>query len=257
MAPNLDSLRTNVMPSTRVDAILSRWRFTLFLCVLVAAGCAPVPGAKPRTAAGSAGVVPLPSLPVPGSDHYRVDPERSDVRILVYRGGPLASVGHNHVLRVHGLQGDVYVAGPVSRSGFSLSFPVAALEVDAPAARAEAGSEFATVLSPQAIAATYRNMTGPAVLDAARHPDIALQSVAVTEAADSLQVTVRITLLGTSRDLVVPARMDAGAGDITITTEFTLRTTDFGMTPFSVLGGGLRVEDEVRIRARIVAALTG
>lgn len=237
------------MTSTRVDRILSGWRITLFVCVIAAAGCAPAPGAKPGT--GVPELAPLPPLPAPGSVHYRVDPVRSDVRILVYRGGPLAKVGHNHVVRVHDLRGDIYLAEPMQLSGFRLSFPVAAMEVDPPAARAEAGGDFATALSPEAVAATYTNMIGAAVLDAARFPDVTLRSVAVRDTGRSLDLAVRITLHGVSRDQAIPVQMEEVADGVVITGEFTLLTSDFSMTPFSVLGGGLQVLDEVKIQFRI------
>jgi hypothetical protein len=35
--------------------------------------------------------------------------------------------------------------------------------------------------------------------------------------------------------------------------ELRLRQSDFGITPFSVLGGALTVEDELRVRYRLLA----
>ena len=40
-----------------------------------------------------------------GAAVYRIDPQTSDVRLLVYRDGVLSTFGHNHVVsleRVHG-----------------------------------------------------------------------------------------------------------------------------------------------------------
>lgn len=238
------------MNSTLVHSILSRWRITLFLCVIVLAGCVPAPNGKP--APGTGELAP-PPLQVMGSLKYTVDSARSEVRILVYRGGPLAKAGHNHVLRVRELRGSVYLAEPLRLSGFELAFPVAALEVDPPAARAEEGAEFATALSHQAIEATYRNLIGPAVLDAARYPEITLRSVAVTGTGAVAQVMARIMLHGESRDLPAPVTLENNADGLIISGQFAVRTSEFGMTPFSVLGGGLQVKDEVQIRFRLIA----
>lgn len=242
------------MHSTRAHSILSRWQITLFLCVIVLAGCVPSPGGKPAPRAGAPELAPLPPLQADGSVRHAIDGEKSDVRILVFRGGPLAKAGHNHVLRVRDLRGEVYLAEPLRLSGFELAFPVAALEVDPPAARAEEGGDFASALSPQAIEATYRNMIGPAVLDAAQYPEITLRSVAVTGTGPAAEVTVRITLHGMSRDQVIPVVLERRPAGLTIACEFKIRTSDFGMTPFSVLGGGLQVQDDLHIRARLVAA---
>lgn len=228
--------------------------------LLLAAGACQAPGTLPdRTVTGAAApaTVPLPPLPVAGSRHFVVDPSRSDVRILVYRGGPLARVGHNHVLRVHELAGEVYLGESAAQSAFRISFPVSALEIDRPADRADEGGEFATPLSEQAIEATRANLLGPAVLDAARYPVVSLQSVAAAGPAWGPTMTVRVTLHGREHDLVVPVALSLDGDRLVATAFLTLRTSDFGMTPFSALGGGLQVQDEVRIRAHIVATTDG
>ncbi len=240
---------------TRSAAMLLRGTCALFLCALLVTGCQPSRQKETQTPAAVASgtaLAPLPDLPVAGSTHYVVDDKASDVRILVYRGGPLAKVGHNHVLRVHDLSGDVYLVPQFHRSGFALSFPVAKLEVDPPAARAEEGSDFDTALSPQAIEATYKNMIGPAVLNGDLYPEIMLRSVALTGPATS-QASVRVTLHGMTRDIPVPLAIEKHSDTLRITGVFTLRTSDFGITPFSVLGGGLQVLDEVKVRFRIAA----
>ena len=244
------------MTLTNSPAILLRPVCTLFISALLFTGCqAPPPRELHGPAAESTAreLVPLPPLPVAGSTHYVVDRKESDVRILVFRGGPLAKVGHNHVVRVHDLSGDIYLSPQFHQSGFSLAFPVAALQVDPPEARADEGAEFAVMPSPQAIDATYKNMTGPALLDAQQFPEITLRSVEMIGPEWGPEVTVRVTLRGVERDLIVPLAVHSDHGALTVTGTFSLQTSDFGMTPFSVLGGGLQVLDEVKIRAHIVA----
>ncbi len=231
-------------------------RCAVLTALVLAAGACQTPATLPHGPATRAAVpvaVPLPPLPVEGSRRFVVDSSRSDVRILVYREGPLARVGHNHALRVHELEGEVYLGAAAPQSGFRLSFPVSALEVDRPDDRAEEGGEFALPLSLEAIDATRTNLLGAAVLDADRFPDVQLQSVSATGPVWGPTVTVRVTLHGIARDLVVPVALHQDGNSLFVTAFVTLRTSDFGMTPFSVLGGGLRVRDEVRIRARIVA----
>jgi hypothetical protein len=242
------------MNSTRRGAILSPARATLFLVVAMLAGCRMAPPADRVATPAPAAPVTAP-LPAPTRDgvRYIVDAAASDVRILVYRGGPLAKVGHNHVLRVRDLRGEVILAEPIHRSRFALSFPVAALEVDPPDARADEGPEFAAPPSPQAIAATRGNLLGPAVLDAGRYPEITLRSVSLTGPPWGPHVTVRVALHGIERDIAVPVALQRDGHVLSITAFLTLRTADFGITPFTVLGGGLRVENAMDIRARIIA----
>jgi polyisoprenoid-binding protein YceI len=99
-------------------------------------------------------------------------------------------------------------------------------------------------------------MTGPDVLDAERHSQVTLRSVSLTGPPWGPEVAVRLTLHGVARDIVLPLAMHRRGEELVITGTFALRTSDFGMTPFSVLGGGLQVLDEVKIRFRILARRT-
>ena len=244
------------MHLTACPAILLRWVCTLFISTLLLTGCQPAAHREVQAPAAGAAVKeasPLPPLPLAGSAHYVVDGKESDVRILVFRGGPLAKVGHNHVVRVHDLAGDIYLAPQFHQSGFALTFPVAGLRVDPPDAREDEGAEFTVMPSPQAIDATHKNMTGPALLDAQQFPEISLRSVAMVGPAWGPEATVRVTLHGVQRDLIVPLAINVCNDELTVTGMLMLRTSDFGMTPFSVLGGGLQVLDEIKIRFNIVA----
>ena len=175
------------------------------------------------------------------------------MRVLVYRGGPLARYGHNHVMAVRQAAGDVYLAEDFHRSAFVLRFPVAALEVAPPAARADEGGDFASQPSAQALAGTRENMLGTGVLDGDNYPEIEIRSAAVTGPEWGPEVTVQISLHGVTREYTVPIALEHSGRQLIATGLLALRTTDFNMTPFSVLGGGLQVQDEVKIRFRIVA----
>jgi len=199
---------------------------------------------------------PAPPLPVAAA-HYRIRGAESHLRILVFKGGPLAQFGHNHVITAGKIQGDVYLTPDIHKAGFHLTVPVQSLVVDPPAARKEEGGDFASSPSPEAVAGTRKNMLGPKVLDAQRYPDIDIRSVAVTGPDWAPDITVRITLHGVSRDLTVPVSLQHGDGRVTATGVFKLNQSDFGITPFAVMGGGLQVQDTVRIRFRITAVKAG
>ena len=67
---------------------------------------------------------------------------------------------------------------------------------------------------------------------------------------------MQISLHGVTREYTVPIALDHSGQRLTATGMLVLRTTAFNMIPFSVLGGGLQVQDEVKIRFRIVANKT-
>lgn len=223
--------------------------FALAALLLASCQTAPVTGG----AAPAAG--PLPPLPVQGTAHYVLDGARSDVRFLVYRAGPLAAlIGHNHVIEAKQLRGDVYLADDIRASGFSLTLPVAGFTVDDTAARRVEGPDFASQPSAAAIEGTRTNMLGPEVLDAEHFPEIGIRSVRLMGPDWGLDATVRITLHGTARDVTVPIAIQQHGDDLSVTGAFDIKQSDFGMTPLSILGGGLQVADGMRIRFHLVAA---
>lgn len=227
----------------------------LAFLLLVSAGCqTPAPSTQQPSAQQPS--APAPELPVQGASHFRIAAGESALRILVYRGGPLAEFGHNHVVAARQLEGDVYVTPDIHNAGFRIRIPVQGFVVDPPAARRDEGEEFSSQPSDQAIAGTRKNMLGPGVLDAEHYPEIVIRSLAITGPEWAPEVTVRITLHGVSRDLAVPVAVNRRDGRISVTGTLELQQTDFGMIPFSVMGGGLVVQDRLKIRFRIVAVET-
>lgn len=188
----------------------------------------------------------------PGAPRFAVDPHASEVRLLVYREGPLARFGHNHVL-VGRMEGEVRAADTAAGSAFRLEIPVGSLAVDPPAARAEEGAEFAAEVSDQARKGTRDNMLGEEVLDAGRNPLLRIASVTLAGPRWNPTVTARVTLRGATRDVRFPAAVFQYGDTIEVIAFFRMRQSDFGLKPFAVFGGGLLVRDIIDIRIRIIA----
>ncbi len=183
---------------------------------------------------------------------YRVDPQASEIRLLVYRDGPLARFGHSHVVvgRVHG---EIRAGDAAAASGFRLEIPVDSFAVDPPAARAEEGDEFAAQVSEPARRDTRENMLGADVLDAARHPLVRVESIALVGPQWGPTVTARVTLRGVTRDLRFAAAVLRQDDTLVVVAGFRIRQSEFGIEPISALNGGLRVRDALDIRVRLVA----
>jgi hypothetical protein len=191
---------------------------------------------------------------VPGSVLYSVDSAASQVLVLVYREGPMAALGHNHVMNLRGLTGSVQLHEVTERSRFALQFAPTDIAVDEPALRATAGADFVGNVNDAAREGTRNNMLGEKLLQAAGFPRITLNADRVDVAADgSLVVTTRINVRGQNYHIRVPLRLQRGASDLTASGEFTLRQSELGLTPFSVMMGALRVSDAMQVRFRIVA----
>lgn len=181
-----------------------------------------------------------------GKPVYRVDAARSLVAITVRRGGSLARLGHDHVVASHAVQG--YIAPEQGRA--DLYVPLGELSVDEPALRTEAGLD--TQPSPSDIAGTRTNMLGK-VLDTRQFPFALIRVRGVKKMPTGVLLAAAITLHGVTRRFEVPAQIETGRGQMSITGLLGLNQSDFGIVPFSILGGAIQVQDRISLRFRIYA----
>jgi hypothetical protein len=181
-----------------------------------------------------------------GETIFRVDPALTLVVMEVRRSGSLARLGHDHVVASHDVQG--YIAPDEQRS--DLYVELERLVVDEPELRAEAG--FDTQPSAAFIAGTRQNMLEK-VLEFERHP-FALVSVRTADADNGAsRLNVSVTLHGVVRSLQVPVEIEKSADEIGVSGRLTLTQSEFGITPFSILGGAIAVQDAVNVRFHIRA----
>jgi hypothetical protein len=230
-----------------VSRICAAWLAALLLCACGA------PKIKPATGSGAAGPLPAPAA-IPA---YRIDPAQSELRLLVYRTGALARLGHNHVIVNHALAGWVDAKKPLSSASFSLRVPVADFVVDDAQARAGEGADFSTAVPDDAKAGTRHNMLGAALLDAERYPTITLTSAGIRQQPGKLLATMTVELKGRESTIVVPFTLEMSADRIAASGTVVLRQSELGLTPFSVMLGALQVQDEFTVRFRLVALPSG
>ena len=228
------------------------------LCVGLAACGAPKTRQSPAMGEGVE-----PTRPPAGAAAYSIDSAQSELRLLVYRAGPMARLGHNHVILNRAIGGwvDAAAAGlPGSRpspesASFSLYVPVADFIVDDAPARSEEGQDFSADVPEEAKSGTRRNMLSAAVLDAERFPVITLTSVGITEASEgNLTATLTIGVAGHESTLTVPFRLTISPDRISAAGSVVLRQSDLGLTPLSVMLGALQVQDDLTVKFKFVAA---
>ncbi|MFG6466272.1 YceI family protein [Roseateles sp. BYS87W] len=153
------------------------------------------------------------------------------LRVWVFRAGAAAHLGHNHVMRAGDLRVQWPAAGPVLR------FRLDALAVDPPELRAAAGPAFASVVDDDARAGTRANLLR--ALEAQAHPEVVVRTLQQRGEGPRRAVEVEIELHGVTRRqwlaVEVQGRRAHGVA--------VVRQSDFGVQPFSVLGGLLAVQD--------------
>ncbi|MDQ1831243.1 YceI family protein [Massilia scottii] len=218
-------------------------RTYLPLLVLVA-GCATAPTPPP---------VPTPADTTfawyqdaaPTQQVLRIDTAKSLITVTVRRGGTFARMGHDHVIASRSIEG--FVAPDAGRADFR--FRLDQMTVDETALRTKAG--LTTQPDDDAIAGTRTNML-TRVLEAERYPLVTLHAERAAGKDDTLRLTVN--LHGVSRTVEVPTTIERSNGGVTASGALTLLQSDFGITPMSVMGGALTVQDPMELAFRIVAA---
>lgn len=183
---------------------------------------------------------------------YAVDAQASEVRLLLYREGPLARFGHNHVVVGH-VQGTIHAGDTAAASGFRLEIPVESFVVDPPEARAEEGEQFAAEVPEPARRDTRENMLGSRMLDAAAHPLIRIDSLSLVGPDWAPTVIARVTVRGIARDLRFDASVFRQDDVLTAAASFWIAQSELGIVPLATPDGGLRVRDALFVRLRIIA----
>ncbi len=214
-----------------------------------------VPGPQPVLAEATAArpsTPPTPPTPV-NLKSYRIEPAESRLRILVYRGGTMARLGHNHVISSADLQGQIWRGATAESSGFELEVPVNTLIVDDNAARAEEGEDFPLNVSEDAKAGTKANMLRPTLLDGEHFPKISIRATRITGSTANPDVVASMRIKDQTREIRLPVTLSETDSALAIQGSFEIRQSDFGITPLSIAMGALTVQDTVKIKFRLMA----
>jgi hypothetical protein len=225
----------------------------LSLLLLTGAGCtvSDKPTAPTSTTTGPAQI----GAPTAAGIRYRVDSDASWLRVRVYKTGPLARFGHDHVIASSALSGSVVLADPFADSAFVLELPLADLVVDDPAARRAEGELFAKDIPDKDRAGTRRNMLGEKLLNAQIYPNLTLTSIAIDGAMTEATAQVRVSIAGEQHRVEFPFTVRVDDDRLHAEGSATLTHAQLGLEPFSALGGALRVREDIDLRYDIVAVL--
>lgn len=205
-----------------------------------------------------------PSAPAAPAAHegtrYDIDPAASLLTVRVYRGGTLASAGHNHVIASHELSGALYLPADLLHASFEVHIPVDSLTVDEKELRArELSPDFPPDVPDSARQGTRHNMLSAALLDAENHHEIVLRALSLNAtgklapSAGTLAARVAVEVRGQQREVEVPVSYHLSGDTLTVSAQFPLRQTDIGLTPFTAMLGALAVQDEMRVRLEVTA----
>ena len=180
-------------------------------------------------------------------DHiYAIDVARSRFTVYAYRGGLLGRFGHDHTIEVRMFEGEISVrGGDVESSYLRISADAASLEpIDD--VKEEEREEIATTMKTEVLnvvlfpAITY---TSDTIDVTARDSENIIETV----------VAGRLTLHGVRRKVAFPVTVAIATDSIHAVGEFVLNQKDFGIKPVSVMGGLVKVKDQVKIVFDLIA----
>lgn len=180
---------------------------------------------------------------------WTLDFPKTELVVKVWKTGAAASLAHDHVIRASVVRGDASLddEGRPESLTLSLTVDVASLVPDEPQTRQRHHVAGAAV--PEGDRQKVKeHMLSDEQLDAAKFPTIGFVVKQVTrDARGELQCTGTLTLHGVKRELTFP---------ITVTTTDTrregdarvmIKTSDFGVPPYSTALGMVRNKDEVEL----------
>lgn len=195
------------------------------------------------------------SLARDGGKLFTLEPKTSTVRIYAFRAGSAARLGHNHVLAAPQFTGYFHLpASGTSNARFDLEFRLDQLEMDNPLYRATLGKAFASVLTPEAIEGTRQHMLGESNFQAEQFPFVRVHSVQISGEAPKFAAKIQVEMHGQTREMWVPLNVEGLPDSLSVSGSFLLRQSDFGVKPYSVMGGMLAVQDEVVIEFQLHGA---
>lgn len=179
-----------------------------------------------------------------GARTFVADPEQSRAIIEVGKSGAFSFAGHTHEVEAP-LKG-----GAVHLDAADPSHGDVQLEFDAAAMRVTGKGE-----SPADVPKVTATMLSDAVLDVTRYPSITFESSSVRAAgpgALDLIVAGRLTIHGRTQAVTAPVSVKVDGDRLTAIGRFTIKQTDYGITPVSV-GGVVKVRNELNITFTIAA----
>jgi hypothetical protein len=192
-------------------------------------------------------VVPTPAQVM----RLDADLENSRVYLKVASSGRL---GH-----AHGVAGRLESGWIRPGGGGELVFAMRTFITDTPDARRYVG--LTAPVKPADQRKSTANMLGPDVLDVQRYPRATFKIDAVDPAAGQAvgapgvyQLSGTFTLHGVSRPLTLQAKLEPTSDSAVswLRGAFAIRQTQFGITPYSALGGMVGIEDRLDIWGEFV-----
>ena len=168
---------------------------------------------------------------------WSLTPADGELRILTGVAGRAAKMGHRLTIAMQSWQAEVRWAGG-KPTGVELTIEVDSLEV-------LSGKGGLTPLTGRAKGVVRSNALK--LLDVKKFPQIRFSADDVAQTADGYRLTGTVDIHGTSRPQSVDVTVDDRGDAVTLPALAKVTQSEFGVKPYSLFMGSLKVADEVTI----------
>lgn len=186
-----------------------------------------------------------------GMPVFVLDPERTQIDVVVRRDGPLARFGHDHVISLLDPEGYLLLAETEDGSRADLRSAVERLQIDAADARQRHGLDAGP--DAAAIEGTRDNLMHY-VLEPVQWPWVTVALQDFSRQGEHWSADVVIEINGQRHGSRQPFTLQRDKDDVAIEGFVVLRQTELGLQPFAALGGGLRVADPMEVHFQLYAS---
>jgi hypothetical protein len=173
---------------------------------------------------------------------YQADRNLSQILIQAHRGGALSLLDHIHLIASQDVQGYIQLNNSTGQCQSDLLIPLETLIVDDPHLRLENGLDASSSL--HMITSIKKNMLKS--IDAKNFPFVLIHSDYCSNALAGKNTQVTLTIHGVQQTRQLATKIQQNEnGQLIISGEFSILQTDFGIEPFSIFNGLIKVEDQL------------
>jgi polyisoprenoid-binding protein YceI len=185
-----------------------------------------------------------------GFVHYRLAPEQSKFTVQAFAEGLLSAFGHDPVFAIKDFAGEAeFMPGSFESASLKMT-----IKADAISLTNEVKEKDRLEMEQ-----TMRQQ----VLEIEKYPEIIFvsSSISVTRLAEGryrARVIGDLTLHGaTQKNLWITSEVNVSGESLGAKGDFSLKQTDFGIKPYSAVGGTIKLKNEVKFSFDIVAQREG
>jgi polyisoprenoid-binding protein YceI len=186
------------------------------------------------------------AVEAPAAAHFKINAGQSHFTAHVSAGGLLSAFGHDHMISMRDLAGDVQLT-PDTIVPASLRMTI----------KANSAAEIGKGVSEKDRQLIARSVHDGA-LEAAKYPEIIFKSTQISttktgEEQYQAKITGQLTLHGVTLPVTIPAQVTLSGKTLRARGEFNIRHSDYKIKQLSALSGTVKAKDEMKLLFDIVA----